>query len=151
MRRGWFLPIALAALVAGCGGDSEDEGGGSSEPKPATNASSIECLTLSTLSPELIKREDAEADEGPFLTPGAKGAAILTGRFGALVFEYPDENAAEAALENARELKAFKSIGKPQKVTVIERTLFVDFTGQLHVGRAVEACARNPDPPPPTG
>ena len=144
------MPIALAALVVGCGGDSDDEGGGD-KPKPATNASPIECLTLSTLSPELIKREDAEADERPFLTSGAKGAAILTGRFGAYVFEYPDESAAEAALEKAREPKAFKSIGQPDKVTVIERTLFVDFTGQLHVGRVVEACARNPDQPPPTG
>jgi hypothetical protein len=33
---------------------------------------------------------------------------------------------------------------------VIERTLFVDFTGELHVARVVKGCATNPDQPPPT-
>lgn len=153
MRRGLASIAIVALLVGGCGGDDKDDGGGEKQagaPR-ASSGSPIDCLNLSTLSPEVIKsRSDAEPEVKPLLTQGAKGAAILTGRYAAIVIEYPDAADAQAALEKAREPKAFGELGEPKRVSGVERVLFVDFTGEQHVRRVVEACATKPDEPPPT-
>lgn len=146
--------VAAAALLAapGCGGD-DDEGGDeatSGAPK-AQSGSSIECLSLSTLSPELYEsKSDADKSIQPLLTPGAKGATILTGRLGADVIEYPDAAAATEAQQKARESKAIADQADPSQVHVFDRTLFIDYTREPHVRRVVEACATKPDQPPPT-
>ena len=149
--------IAVAALLgAGCGGDDDDNGEagekqeGAGAPR-ATNGSPMECLTLSTLSPEVIEsRSDADPEIRPLLTKGSRGAAILTGRYAAIVIEYPDAADAQAGLEKAREPGAFGELGDPKRVSGVERVLFVDFTGEQHVRRVVEACATKPNEPPPT-
>lgn len=159
MRRGLALIAAMALLATpGCGGD-DGEGGGektggnaadSGAPR-AKSGSSIECLSLSTLSPEVYKAK-SEADKSiqPLMTPGAKGAAILTGQFGADVIEYPDPAAATEAQQKARESKAIAKQAGPDQIHVFERTLFIDYTQEAHVRRVVEACATKPTEPPPT-
>jgi hypothetical protein len=153
MRRGIAI-VATAGLVAaaGCGGD-DDEGGNektAGAPKAKTG-SSIECLSLSTLSPELYKsKSDADKSIQPLLTPGAKGATILTGRLGADVIEYPDAAAAAEAQEKARESDAIAQQADANQIHVFDRTLFIDYTQEAHVRRVVEACATKPDEPPPT-
>ncbi|HEX2125289.1 MAG TPA: hypothetical protein VHF45_01850 [Thermoleophilaceae bacterium] len=155
MRRGLALIAAIALLgAAGCGGDDDEGGNGGAKDSGAPTAksgSSIECLSLSTLSPELYKSKgDADKSIQPLLTPGAKGAAILTGQFGADVIEYPDAAAATEAQQKARESKAIAKQAGPDQIHVFDRTLFIDYTEEAHVRRVVEACATKPDQPPPT-
>jgi hypothetical protein len=156
VRRGLALIAVTALLGAGCGEDDEEDGGAGEKRESAgapraTNGSPMECLTLSTLSPELIEsRSDADPEIRPLLTKGARGAAILTGRYAAIVIEYPDAAAAQDGLERAREPGAFGELGEPRRVTGVERVLFVDFTGEQHVRRVVEGCATKPNEPPPT-
>lgn len=145
--------MTLIALASGCGGgdDEKDKSKDSGAPR-AKSGSSIECLSLSTLSPELYKSaSDAEKPIRELLTPGSKGAAILTGQFGADVIEYPDPAAADAAQQKARESEAISElVDSPSQIQVFERTLFIDYTEEAHVRRVVEACATKPDEPPPT-
>ena len=145
---------AAAALAAatGCGGDDDEGGSDKTGGAPtAKSGSSIECLSLSTLSPELYKsKADADASIRPLLTSGAKGATILTGRLGADVIEYPDAEAAADAQQEARESKAITKQAPPDQIRLFEKTLFIDYTGEPHVRRVVEACATEPDEPPPT-
>ena len=149
-RLATFAAAALLALAA-CGGD-DDEGGDAKTggaPK-AKSGSSIECLTLSTLSPEPYKPDDVDKSIKPLLTPGAKGAAILTGRLGADVIEYPDAAAASDAQQKARESEAITKMADPNNIHVFDRTLLIDYTEEPHVRRVVQACATKPDEPPPT-
>ncbi|HEX8744047.1 MAG TPA: hypothetical protein VF712_13035 [Thermoleophilaceae bacterium] len=152
MRRGLLLlAIGAALLGAGCGDDDEDEKKDGAGAPAATSGSSIECLSLSTLSPEVHgSPEHADKTIQPLMTAGAKAATILTGRLGADVIEYPDAKAAEAGLQKARASKALTKEADPSQMKVIEKTLFVDYTREPHVRRVVEACAAKPGEPPPT-
>jgi hypothetical protein len=151
MRRG--IAIAATAALLGAVGCGDDDGGDdkTSGAPTAKSGSSIECLSLSTLSPELYKsKSDVDATIRPLLTPGAKGAAILTGRLGADVIEYPDPGAATDAQQQARESKSLTKQAPPGQMHLFAKTLFIDYTQEAHVRRVVEACATKPDEPPPT-
>ena len=149
------LAIAAAIALAACGGDDDDDGGGSAD-KPA-NTSSMQCLVLSTYSPEQYPAGATEEDgvEGgvkPLLTSGAKGGEILTGSPdgpGAVVIEYPDEAAATAAHHKAQKSKELAEYVDPKRVKLIEKTLFIDYRAEPELRRTVEACATDPAEPPP--
>ena len=144
--------LTIAALAtAACGDD--DNGDEGAEQKPAAStASSMECLELSTLSPEVYDSGGSGVEKGvePLLTEGAKGAEILIGELGAVVIEYPDVKAAEAALQEAQGSKTLAKYVDRGRISLIEKTLLIDYAGDPRVERVVEACATNPDQPPPT-
>ena len=151
------LTATLAALVLAapaCGGDDDDDGnGGGGQTGPAaTSASSMDCLELSTLSPEVYDSSGSGVEKGvePLLTEGAKGAEILIGELGAVVIEYPDEQAANAGLREAKGSKTLAKYVDPARISLIEKTLLIDYAKDPRVKRVVEGCARNPDQPPPT-
>ncbi len=151
-----LLPATLAAVAlaaAGCGG-GDDDGGDSAQNKPAGggSGSSMECLELSTLSPEVYDSSGSGVEKGvkPLLTQGAKGAEILIGELGAVVIEYPDAKAAAAGLQEARGSKTLKKYVDPARINLIQKTLLIDYAGDPRVRRVVEGCATNPDQPPPT-
>jgi hypothetical protein len=146
-----LLTVIAALLAAGCGGDDKDEGSDKPAPVPSAGGSSIKCLTLSTLSPELYE-DGAGVEKGvePLLTGGAKGAEILTGKVAAVVIEYPDSTAAVAAHHRALESKVLKKYVKQSQIQAYGSTLFIDYSKEPHVRKIVLACANRPDQPPPT-
>jgi len=151
MWRTGVLGIAAAALAAaGCGGGSDD---GGKAKKPAADASSMHCLTLSVEAPKQYAPGDTEADGveqgvGPLLTKGAKGAEMLTGQLGAVVIEYPDTSAASAATRKARESSRLGV--SPQRIELFGRTLVIDYAHDLDLRRVIQGCGLHPDRPPPT-
>jgi hypothetical protein len=77
---------------------------------------------------------------------GSTGAvAILTGtEFGADVIEYRTAPQAMQALTKAQSYE----LGA-KKVTASARTLFIDYAGDAHIRKVVEACSRTPGKRPP--
>ncbi|MDQ3934973.1 MAG: hypothetical protein M3340_10135 [Actinomycetota bacterium] len=146
--------LASAALaLAACGGDDDNGDEKTENNSPAAaSASSMECLELSTLSPEVYDSSGSGVEKGvkPLLTEGAKGAEILIGELGAVVIEYPDEQAANAGLREAKGSKTLAKYVDPARISLIEKTLLIDYAKDPRVKRVVEGCARNPDQPPPT-
>jgi hypothetical protein len=144
-----LIGIGVALAAAGCGADDDEDDGPA--PDPDANRSSLTCLERSTLSPEIY--EDNRSDEAgiqPLLTPGAKGAEILTGKVAGVVIEYPDSGQATSAFTDAIESKALRKYARKRRIQTLERTLFIDYSGDPHVRKIVNACATRPDQPPPT-
>ena len=146
MRPALALLAVSALAVAGCGGDSKDEG----TPK-SSSASSMACLTQSVESPKLYESaHDAGVEKGvrPLLTPGFKGGEILTGQLGAVVIEYPSTADAQKAFRKANRPGVLGSDVDPPKL--LQKTLFIDYTHDPNVVHIVTACALHPEKPPPS-
>jgi hypothetical protein len=108
-------------------------------------------MTRSVISP---KRFSGPQDKGllgglkPLFTPGAKGAAILTGKYGYAVFEYPTTADAGKALERANRSDAIKrETDKPPKL--LNKTLVIEYEGGAIEEPIIRACALHPDQPAP--
>ena len=145
--------LAAGSLAAGCGDESSKEGKEASSGGGAKSASSLDCMEKSVIS---VHRYSSPRDSGlekgvrPVMTRGAKGAEILTGQLGAVVIEYPSELDATRALDEAKASRVLRQYVSPKRISLVEKTLLIDYARTGHVRKIVTACARNPDRPPPT-
>jgi hypothetical protein len=153
--RGIAGTIALAALLAGCGGDdSKDAGKPATTPRPAWHAttSSLTCVKHSTIG---IHRYSSKNDKGvengvrALMTRGSHGGEVLTGQLGAVVIEYPSTIAAARAESDARQSRVLAGYVAPKQITAIEKTLLINYAGQGFLRRIVSACARHAERRPP--